>query len=164
MWLLQASAGGWGGRFTWDVQWGTSRGGLPWQQGKETGRDRKVTDVQQRETINTSFTLKPYVHMWTYIHTYKNICPTRYRKFPRNKICFWNTHRKKKTTVFIVVLLWVEWRLQTPSPMSLAANPSAAGQEASGAGGRKPSLPWCWDAASVCVAEDGCRHGALYFL
>lgn len=34
-----------------------------------------------------------------HIHTYKNICPTGHRKFPKNRICFSDTHKKEKTTV-----------------------------------------------------------------
>lgn len=81
--------------------------------------------------------MRPYIHplhpdhMYTCEHiytTYKNIHPTRYRKFSRNRICFWNTHRKEKNNIFIVVLLWLEWRLQTSSTHELSCR----------AGGRWP--------------------------
>ena len=150
--------------FFLDIQWWTSLGGLPWQQGEETGRDRKVTHVQQRETINTSFTPRSYVHTWTYIHTYKNICPTRHREFPKNRICFWNTQNSGKQQ-FVAVLPWLEWRLQIPVPHpKLSCSPSCCRAEWTGLGEGKWGLPWRGEAASAWVAEDDWQHGVIHFL
>lgn len=77
----------------------------------------KVTISSSMEAINTSLTLDTYVHASTYIHTYKNICPSQYRECFQRTECVSETHKKGKTEEFSFQFCF-DWNKINSAPLN----------------------------------------------